>query len=56
MVIACFNCPWASMAVKPFIMDNAVVVGVGNIYATERCLRRGSIRVARRAAFRERVI
>ncbi len=24
-----------SMAVKPFIMDNAVVVGVGNIYATE---------------------
>lgn len=23
------------MAVKPFIMDNAVVVGVGNIYATE---------------------
>lgn len=24
-----------SIAVKPFIMDNAVVVGVGNIYATE---------------------
>ncbi|KTT48888.1 5-hydroxymethyluracil DNA glycosylase [Pseudomonas oryzihabitans] len=24
-----------SMAVKPFIMDNAVVVGVGNIYAAE---------------------
>ncbi|ABR83299.1 MULTISPECIES: bifunctional DNA-formamidopyrimidine glycosylase/DNA-(apurinic or apyrimidinic site) lyase [Pseudomonas aeruginosa group] len=24
-----------SMAVKPFIMDNAVVVGVGNIYASE---------------------
>ena len=24
-----------SMAVKPFIMDNEVVVGVGNIYATE---------------------
>lgn len=24
-----------SVAVKPFIMDNAVVVGVGNIYATE---------------------
>ncbi|SDT06386.1 DNA-(apurinic or apyrimidinic site) lyase [Halopseudomonas xinjiangensis] len=24
-----------SMAVKPFIMDNMVVVGVGNIYATE---------------------
>jgi formamidopyrimidine-DNA glycosylase len=24
-----------AMAVKPFIMDNAVVVGVGNIYATE---------------------
>ncbi|GGM12535.1 bifunctional DNA-formamidopyrimidine glycosylase/DNA-(apurinic or apyrimidinic site) lyase [Pseudomonas asuensis] len=24
-----------SMAVKPFIMDNAIVVGVGNIYATE---------------------
>lgn len=24
-----------SMAVKPFIMDNAVVVGVGNIYANE---------------------
>ena len=24
-----------SMAVKPFIMDNAVVVGAGNIYATE---------------------
>jgi formamidopyrimidine-DNA glycosylase len=24
-----------SMSVKPFIMDNAVVVGVGNIYATE---------------------
>ncbi|MGI4839744.1 MAG: bifunctional DNA-formamidopyrimidine glycosylase/DNA-(apurinic or apyrimidinic site) lyase [Janthinobacterium lividum] len=24
-----------TMAVKPFIMDNAVVVGVGNIYATE---------------------
>jgi formamidopyrimidine-DNA glycosylase len=24
-----------NMAVKPFIMDNAVVVGVGNIYATE---------------------
>lgn len=24
-----------SMAVKPFIMDNTVVVGVGNIYATE---------------------
>ena len=24
-----------SMAVKPIIMDNAVVVGVGNIYATE---------------------
>ena len=24
-----------SMAIKPFIMDNAVVVGVGNIYATE---------------------
>ena len=24
-----------SMAVKPFIMDNAVVVGVGNIYVTE---------------------
>jgi formamidopyrimidine-DNA glycosylase len=24
-----------SMAVKPFLMDNAVVVGVGNIYATE---------------------
>ncbi|MBD1549964.1 bifunctional DNA-formamidopyrimidine glycosylase/DNA-(apurinic or apyrimidinic site) lyase [Pseudomonas typographi] len=23
------------MAVKPFIMDNAIVVGVGNIYATE---------------------
>lgn len=23
------------MAIKPFIMDNAVVVGVGNIYATE---------------------
>jgi len=23
------------MAVKPFIMDNAVVVGVGNIYAAE---------------------
>ena len=23
------------MAVKPFIMDNAVVVGVGNIYASE---------------------
>ncbi|WP_454254215.1 bifunctional DNA-formamidopyrimidine glycosylase/DNA-(apurinic or apyrimidinic site) lyase [Pseudomonas sp. Marseille-Q8238] len=24
-----------SMAIKPFIMDNAVVVGVGNIYASE---------------------
>jgi len=24
-----------SIAVKPFIMDNAVVVGVGNIYASE---------------------
>lgn len=24
-----------AMAVKPFVMDNAVVVGVGNIYATE---------------------
>ncbi|MFR0674062.1 bifunctional DNA-formamidopyrimidine glycosylase/DNA-(apurinic or apyrimidinic site) lyase [Enterobacterales bacterium AW_CKDN230030176-1A_HGKHYDSX7] len=24
-----------AMAVKPFIMDNAIVVGVGNIYATE---------------------
>jgi formamidopyrimidine-DNA glycosylase len=24
-----------NMAVKPFIMDNAVVVGVGNIYASE---------------------
>jgi len=24
-----------AVAVKPFIMDNAVVVGVGNIYATE---------------------
>ncbi|TFZ33436.1 DNA-formamidopyrimidine glycosylase, partial [Pseudomonas syringae] len=24
-----------SSAVKPFVMDNAVVVGVGNIYATE---------------------
>ena len=23
------------MAIKPFIMDNAVVVGVGNIYASE---------------------
>ncbi|MDY7220023.1 bifunctional DNA-formamidopyrimidine glycosylase/DNA-(apurinic or apyrimidinic site) lyase [Denitrificimonas sp. JX-1] len=24
-----------SMSIKPFIMDNAIVVGVGNIYATE---------------------
>jgi len=29
-----------SMAVKPFIMDNAVVVGVGNIYASEAPVRR----------------
>ena len=26
-----------AMAIKPFIMDNAVVVGVGNIYAAEAC-------------------
>src|SRR5450830_923724 len=31
-----------SMAVKPFIMDNAVVVGVGNIYATEALFAAGS--------------
>src|SRR5471030_567321 len=31
-----------SMAVKPFIMDNAVVVGVGNIYATEALFDAGS--------------
>ena len=30
-----------SMAVKPFIMDNAVVVGVGNIYAAESLFRAG---------------
>ena len=30
-----------SMAVKPFIMDNAVVVGVGNIYASEALFRAG---------------
>lgn len=30
-----------SMAVKPFIMDNAVVVGVGNIYASEALFKAG---------------
>ena len=30
-----------SMAVKPFIMDNAVVVGVGNIYAAESLFKAG---------------
>jgi len=30
-----------SMAVKPFIMDNAVVVGVGNIYASEALFQAG---------------
>ena len=29
------------MAVKPFIMDNKVVVGVGNIYASEALFRSG---------------
>ena len=29
------------MAVKPFIMTNSVVVGVGNIYATEALFRSG---------------
>ena len=56
-----------SMAVKPFIMDNAVVVGVGNIYATEALFaagidpRREAGRISRaryqigRASCRERV-
>ena len=44
---------WASakgrkMAVKPFIMDNKIVVGVGNIYASEALFRAG-IRSARAA-------
>ncbi|MEN8719025.1 MAG: bifunctional DNA-formamidopyrimidine glycosylase/DNA-(apurinic or apyrimidinic site) lyase [Oceanococcaceae bacterium] len=30
-----------TMAVKPFLMDQAVVVGVGNIYATEALFRAG---------------
>ena len=29
------------MAIKPFIMDNHVVVGVGNIYASEALFRSG---------------
>jgi formamidopyrimidine-DNA glycosylase len=37
-----------SMAVKPFIMDSRIVVGVGNIYASEALFRAG-IRPARAA-------
>lgn len=40
-----------SMAVKPFIMDNAVVVGVGNIYATEALFAAGIDRAARPGHF-----
>lgn len=37
-----FNCARKrKMAVKPFIMTNSVVVGVGNIYATEALFRSG---------------
>ena len=35
MATGCIGCRAGGMAVKPFIMDNAVVVGVGNIYASE---------------------
>jgi formamidopyrimidine-DNA glycosylase len=40
--------PQRKMAVKPFIMDNRMVVGVGNIYASE-ALFRGGIRPDRSA-------
>lgn len=45
-----------SMAVKPFIMDNAVVVGVGNIYATEALFAAGIDPVGKRAGFPGRAI
>ena len=39
------------MPIKPFIMDNAVVVGVGNIYASEALFAAGLIRAVQPVAF-----